>query len=60
VERFCAAGGEVVSPSAEISIGRVAVVRDPFGNLLVLLDMSKGRYLAASAVIQAHFYRNYG
>jgi predicted enzyme related to lactoylglutathione lyase len=44
VERFCAAGGQVVSPPAEIPVGRVAVVRDPFGNPLVLVDLSKGRY----------------
>ncbi len=26
----------------DIAIGRCAVVRDPFGNVLVVLDMSKG------------------
>jgi predicted enzyme related to lactoylglutathione lyase len=49
VEQFCAAGGEVVSPPAEIPVGRVAVVRDPFGNALVLLDLSGGRYESADA-----------
>jgi hypothetical protein len=27
------------------TVGRVAVVADPFGNRLTLLDLSKGRYL---------------
>lgn len=49
VERFCAAGGQVVSPPAEIPVGRVAVVRDPFGNPLVLVDLSKGHYGSAPA-----------
>jgi len=29
-------------PPFEIQIGRCVVVQDPFGNPLVLLDMSKG------------------
>jgi predicted enzyme related to lactoylglutathione lyase len=41
-ERFRAAGGEVVVPPFEIRIGRAAVVKDPWGNSLVLLDTSKG------------------
>jgi predicted enzyme related to lactoylglutathione lyase len=44
VERFIDAGGTLVSPPEDIPVGRVAVVRDPFGNRLVLLDLSKGRY----------------
>jgi hypothetical protein len=28
----------------EIPVGCVAVVSDPFGNALVLVDLSKGRY----------------
>jgi predicted enzyme related to lactoylglutathione lyase len=36
------AGGTVEVPPFEIQIGRCAVVRDPFGNRLVLLDASKG------------------
>jgi predicted enzyme related to lactoylglutathione lyase len=39
-----AAGGRVLSPPADIPVGRVAVVADPFGNPLVLLDLSKGCY----------------
>jgi predicted enzyme related to lactoylglutathione lyase len=40
--RFRAAGGKVVAPPFEIQIGRAAVVEDPWGNQLVLLDSSKG------------------
>jgi nucleoside phosphorylase/predicted enzyme related to lactoylglutathione lyase len=41
-QRFTEAGGEVVVPPFDIQIGRCAVVRDPWGNQLVLLDTSKG------------------
>lgn len=41
-DRFRASGGEVVVPPFDIRIGRCAVVRDPWGNELVLLDSSKG------------------
>jgi lactoylglutathione lyase len=40
--RFVEAGGQVVVPPFDIQIGRCVPVRDPWGNLLVLLDMSKG------------------
>jgi len=40
--RFVEAGGQVVMPPFDIQIGRCVVVQDPWGNLLVLLDMSKG------------------
>ncbi len=43
VESFVAAGGRVVAGPFDIQIGKCAVVRDPFGNVLVMLDMSKGR-----------------
>ena len=36
------AGGRVVVPPFDIRIGRCAVVQDPWGNELILLDMSKG------------------
>lgn len=36
------AGGRVVVPPFDIQIGRCVVVEDPWGNPLVLLDMSKG------------------
>ena len=39
-----AAGGRVLSPPFDIPVGRVAVVADPFDNVLVLVDLSKGRY----------------
>ena len=45
VERLVAAGGRVVSPPAAIPVGRVAVVADPFGNHLVLVDLSAGTYV---------------
>ena len=37
------AGGRVVEGPFDIRIGRCAVVQDPWGNRLVVLDMSKGR-----------------
>jgi predicted enzyme related to lactoylglutathione lyase len=39
-----AAGGRVLCPAVDIPVGRLAVVEDPFGNVLVLIDLSKGRY----------------
>lgn len=44
VDRITAAGGRVVDGPRTIPVGRVAVVADPFGNRLVLLDLSRGRY----------------
>ncbi|MGP3962494.1 VOC family protein [Nonomuraea sp. 3N208] len=40
-----AAGGRMLAEPADIPVGRVAVVADPFGNPLVLVDLSKGRYV---------------
>ena len=40
---FLDAGGESVEPPFDIAIGRCARVRDPFGNVLVMLDQSKGK-----------------
>lgn len=40
---FELAGGKVIASPFDIQIGRCAVVEDPWGNKLVLLDMSKGR-----------------
>jgi catechol 2,3-dioxygenase-like lactoylglutathione lyase family enzyme len=37
-----AAGGKVIVPPFDIQIGRCVVLEDPWGNPLVLLDMSKG------------------
>lgn len=42
ITRFKEAGGSVLSGPFSIQIGRCAVVSDPWGNHLVLLDMSKG------------------
>lgn len=38
------AGGKVLTAPFDIPVGRVAVVADPFDNILVLIDLSKGRY----------------
>ena len=42
-KRFVDAGGRIVAGPFDIAIGRCAVVTDPWGNALVMLDMSKGR-----------------
>ncbi|MBA3777704.1 MAG: VOC family protein [Chloroflexi bacterium] len=44
VRAFAEAGGSIVAEPADIPVGRVAVVRDPFGTELTLVDLSKGRY----------------
>lgn len=41
---FVQAGGTLVEPPFDIPVGRCAVVCDPWGNRLVLLDLSKGTY----------------
>lgn len=41
---FRANGGYVLVEPIDIPIGRLAVVEDPFGNRLVLLDSTKGTY----------------
>ena len=41
---FTDAGGSIVVEPEDIPVGRVAVVRDPFGNELTLVDLSKARY----------------
>lgn len=43
------AGGRMISEPADIPVGRVAVVADPFGNELILVDLSKGRYRTDAA-----------
>jgi predicted enzyme related to lactoylglutathione lyase len=40
-----ASGGRVVAEPVDIPVGRAAIVADPFGNSLVLVDLSKGRYV---------------
>lgn len=44
-----AAGGQVIAEPTPIPVGRVAVVSDPFGNPLVLVDLSSGSYLTDAA-----------
>jgi predicted enzyme related to lactoylglutathione lyase len=44
-----AADGRVVTEPFDIPVDRVAVVADPFGNILVLLDLSKGHYVTDTA-----------
>ncbi len=40
--RMVEAGGAVLIPPFDIQVGRCTVVEDPWGNRLVLLDMSRG------------------
>lgn len=47
--RFVAAGGTILVPPFDIQIGRGVVVADPWGNLLVLLDTSKGLLITDEA-----------
>ena len=49
VETLTGHGGALVASPFDISVGRAAVVRDPFGNTLVLVDLSKGTYPADGA-----------
>ena len=49
VERFIAAGGRVIVAAFDIAIGKCAIVADPWGNHLVLLDNSKGRLVTDDA-----------
>jgi predicted enzyme related to lactoylglutathione lyase len=45
VAELTRAGGTVLVEPFDIPVGRVAVVVDPFGNPLTILDLSKGRYV---------------
>jgi predicted enzyme related to lactoylglutathione lyase len=45
-----AAGGRVITEPFDIPVGRLVVVADPFDNVLVLLDLSKGRYDETTSV----------
>jgi predicted enzyme related to lactoylglutathione lyase len=42
-ERFTRLGGSLIAGPFDIEVGRCAVVEDPFGNRLVLLDLRYGR-----------------
>lgn len=44
IATFTEYGGILVTGPLDIPVGRAAVVRDPFGNSLVLVDLSKGLY----------------
>ena len=45
VDVFRSNGGQVIAEPFDIPVGRLGVVLDPFGNALVLLDLSrKGTY----------------
>lgn len=44
VKIFEVAGGKVVVPPEDISVGKMAVVEDPFGNRVTLVDLTKGLY----------------
>ena len=44
-EQVAEHGGRVVTAPFGIPVGRCAVAEDPFGNRLVLLDLSKGLYV---------------
>lgn len=46
VEKIKVAGGQVVFGPFDIPIGKCAVVRDKWENEYVILDMTKGRYVA--------------
>jgi predicted enzyme related to lactoylglutathione lyase len=37
-------GGTVLTGPLDIPVGRAAAVQDPFGNTLILVDLSKGLY----------------
>lgn len=43
------AGGKTIAGPFEIPVGQVVIVADPFGNELVLVDLSKGRYVTDPA-----------
>jgi lactoylglutathione lyase len=47
VQAIVTAGGSVVTAPFDLDVGRAAVVRDPFGNVLTVLDLSQGRYVTA-------------
>lgn len=49
LERFVEAGGAIIKKPFDIPIGRCAVVRDPFGNTLVMLDQTKGTFVTDAA-----------
>jgi predicted enzyme related to lactoylglutathione lyase len=49
VDAIREAGGAVVAEATDIPVGHLAVAADPFGNVLVLIDLSKGTYATDAA-----------
>jgi len=49
IERIVEAGGKLVAGPFDIQIGRCAVVLDPWGNVLTVLDARKGRLVTDDA-----------
>jgi catechol 2,3-dioxygenase-like lactoylglutathione lyase family enzyme len=45
VAAMVGSGGRLIVEERQIPVGRLAVVADPFGNPLVLLDLSAGTYV---------------
>ncbi len=43
--RIVESGGRIIAGPFDIAVGRCAVLADPFGNVLVALDLSRGRYV---------------
>jgi hypothetical protein len=48
IEVFRSNDGQVIAEPFDIPVGRLGVALDPFGNALVLLDLSKGTYAAGA------------
>ncbi len=44
IEVFRSNSGQVIAEPFDIPVGRLGVILDPFGDALVLLDLSKGTY----------------
>ena len=44
IQRFIQTGGKLLFGPIDIPVGQFAVVTDPFGNALNILDLSKGTY----------------
>lgn len=45
VEQIKRAGGQIISGPFDIKIGKCAVVKDPWNNKYVILDMTKGAFI---------------
>lgn len=49
VQKIVANGGSCLVGPEDIPVGKMAVVKDPFGNQLTLVDLSKGIYKTDSS-----------